>query len=315
MNRTPRLLIASPHRYPDLARLWHRCVMRELVPAFTRLSLEVEVNIFRDANAREFRADRFPGAWFSETSSGIRDFMEFYDATLERDFDFILFIDADTFFLDGEWAAAQFEAFRDPRVAAVSYIPRKGAPAIFALLCRVASYRSLATPVFACRYEFPADWPKGVNLQPGDFAARELVQRGERIINCSAEAAWQHIANFRGTTGIRASREQLTRSVGEFVFLKTISNDRACLVAAYDNALLGCLYEELFGQPFSPNAAGVPLGSSMTWAELTGAVKVIRDERLLGELRERFELSRVNILRLAEREGVAVTVPPLLGSA
>jgi hypothetical protein len=52
----PRLLIASPHRYPDLARLWHRFVTREIVPAFARLGLTVEVNIFCDANAGRFLA-------------------------------------------------------------------------------------------------------------------------------------------------------------------------------------------------------------------------------------------------------------------
>ena len=51
----PRLVIGSTHRYADLARLWHRWVTRDLVPAFTRSGFEVEVNIFRDANAAQFR--------------------------------------------------------------------------------------------------------------------------------------------------------------------------------------------------------------------------------------------------------------------
>jgi hypothetical protein len=312
MSRTPRLLIASPHRYPDLARLWHRSVMRELVPAFARLPLQVEVNIFRDANALEFQPERYPGAWFSETGAGIRDFMEFYDATLKLDFDFVFFLDADTFFLDGEWAAEQFEAFRDPCVAAISFVPRKERPASFALLCRVASYRSLPQPALACSYEFPENWPNGVNHQVGDAAARALAARGDRIVNICGEEAGRHVAHFRSTTGIRAGREQVTRAVGEAVFLETIANDRASLAAAYDNVLLGCLHEKLFGEPFACNGAGVALGGSMTWNELSGAVGALRDEKMLGELRVRCRQSRENILRMAAREGVEIVVSTLV---
>src|SRR5580698_8947781 len=123
----PRLLITSPHRYPDLARLWHRMVLRELVPAFEALSLEVEVNIFRDANADQFHPGQFPGVRFTESGPFARDFMEFYDATLHHhahDVDFILFMDSDTFFLDGEWATANFAAFQhNALVAAISFVP------------------------------------------------------------------------------------------------------------------------------------------------------------------------------------------------
>ncbi|HEY6343355.1 MAG TPA: hypothetical protein VIY49_17810, partial [Bryobacteraceae bacterium] len=102
----PRLLISSPHRYPDLARLWHRLVMRELVPAFERIGLDVEVNIFCDANTDQFLPHWFPRILFTRAGPGMRDFMEFYDATLHHPCDFLLFLDADTFVLDGGWAAS-----------------------------------------------------------------------------------------------------------------------------------------------------------------------------------------------------------------
>ena len=69
----PRLLIASPHRYPDLARLWHRVVMHELVPAFERIGLDVEVNIFCDANADQFLPHWFPRILFTRAGPGMRD--------------------------------------------------------------------------------------------------------------------------------------------------------------------------------------------------------------------------------------------------
>lgn len=307
-----RLLIASPHRYSDLARLWHRFVMRELVPAFERVDLAVEVNIFCDANEDQFFPHQFPGVRFSRAGPNMRDFMEFYDGTLKAACDFLLFLDADTFLLDGQWASSYFEAFKDPAVAAVSFVPRRSGPAIFALLCRAETYRALHPPVFACRYEFPELWPHGVNLQPGDFAARELANSGRLIVNLGTDESSLHTANFRGTTGIRAIREHMTRACGEATFLKSLSEFPLYLTAAYDNVLLGCLYEALYHQPFALDAAARPLGSSLTITELRRALRQFRDPIQLESLRERFVRSRQNILRMADMEGIELSIPSLL---
>jgi hypothetical protein len=308
------LLIASPHRYPDLARLWHRFVMRELAPAFERLGLAVEVNIFCDANADQFLPNRFPGVRFTRSGPGMRDFMEFYDATLNAPCDFVLFLDADTFLLDGDWAASYFEALNNPIVAAVSFVPRKLAPAIFALLCRAESYRVLPAPALACRYEFPENWPSGTYLQPGDFAARELVKGGKIVINIAADESSRHTANFRGTTGFRSSREHTTRIAGEEVFLQLVRENPAYLIAAYDNVLLGCLYESLYHELFAPDRAGSPLGASLTVPDLRQALREVRDGKQLESLRNRFQQSQRNILRMAAREGVNLSIPSVLPS-
>ena len=309
-----RLLIASPHRYPDLARLWHRFVMRELVPAFAALHLDVEVNIFCDANAEQFDPQHFPNVRFTRSGPGMRDFMEFYDATLNEQCDFLLFIDADTFLLDGNWAGSYFETFNNPSVAAVSFVPRKGAPAIFALLCRAESYRALPAPALACRYEFPENWPHGVNLQPGDFATRELVKRGSIIVNIAADESSRYTANFRGTTGLRTSREHTTRAAGEQVFLQSVAEYPALLIAAYDNVLLGCLYESLYHEPFAPDPAGYALGGSLAIADLRRALGEVRDVKQFESLRERFQQSQRNILRMAAQEGVGLSIPSVLPS-
>ncbi|HEY2858884.1 MAG TPA: hypothetical protein VGJ21_10750 [Terracidiphilus sp.] len=307
-----RLLIASPHRYPDLARLWHRSVMRELTPAFESLHLEVEVYIFCDANADRFDPRLFPGVRFTRSGPGMRDFMEFYDATLNAPCDFVLFLDADTFVLDGDWASSYFPAFEDANVAAVSYVPRRETPAIFALLCRTQSYRSLPPPALACRFEFPQNWPDGVNLQPGDHAARELAKRGQTIVNIGADESSRHTVNFRGTTGIRALREHVTRACRNGVYLDFVRENPALLAAAYDNVLLGCLYEALYGETFAPDTAGSPLGGSLTLAELRMILDGVRDRNQLDSLRGKFEQSRQNILRMAAREGVELAVEQLL---
>lgn len=310
----PRLLIASPHRYADLARLWHRFVVRELVPAFARRQWEVQVIIFCDDHAERFPLDLFPEVRLSAPAPGMRDFMEFYDAALEEPCDFLLLVDADTFFLDGDWAASYSRAFQDPQVAAVSFVPRKGAPAIFALLCRVESYRALPAPVLACRYEFPEQWPQGVNLQPGDFAARALIESGKTILNLSAAESSEHIVNFRSTTGIRSSREHITRAAGEKVFWGVFAEQPAYIAAAYDNVLLGCLYEALFHEPFAADPAGTPLGASATVADLAKVLREFRGTKHLESLREGFQRSRRAISRMAAREGVELSLPPLLGN-
>jgi hypothetical protein len=309
-----RLLIASPHRYPDLARLWHRWVMREIVPAFAALPLRAEVNIFCDANRNRFLPDRLPGVRFTASGPGMRDFMEFYDATLQARCDFVLFLDADTFILDGGWAASYFAAFNDANVAAVSFVPRRGAPAIFALLCRADAYRALPAPALACRYEFPENWPQGTNLQPGDFAARELAGAGQTIVNITAEESALHTANFRGTTGFRAIREHMTRASGEEVFFKALAQNPLYLVAAYDNVVLGCLYEALYHEPFAPDPAGTSLGASLTVADLKAALQEIRDANQLATLRGRFEQSQRNIQQMAAREGIELSIPSVLTS-
>jgi hypothetical protein len=312
MNPISRLLIASPHRYPDLARLWHRFVMRELVPAFTRHHLQVDVNIFCDANTDQFHPDLFPGVQFSRTGPGMRDFMEFYDASLHAPCDFLLFLDADTFILDGNWAGFYLDAFNNPSVAAVSFVPRKKAPAIFALLCRAESYRALPAPALASRYEFPEIWPHGVNLQPGDFAARELSSNGKIIINIASEESSRHTANFRGTTGLRSSREHAAHAAVEQVFSQSVAEYPAYLIAAYDNVLLGCLYEALYHEPFAPDSTRTPLGGSLTVADLRRALEKVGDIKQLESLGERFQQSKCNILRMASREGVELSIPSVL---
>ena len=313
MSRPPRLVIGSPHRYGDLARIWYRWVARDLVPAFEAAGLEVEVHIFRDANAEQFTTELFPGVRFSDNGPGMRDHMEYYDDALQSvDCNFLLFLDSDTFFFDAGWAARYLAAFADPKVSAVSFMPRNGRPAMFALLCRTASYRALPPPVFACRYEFPDIWPNGKELEVGDFAARELASRGQLIVNISAEEAWRNVANFRSSTALRATKESIVHEMGEEGFERCVVEHRAYTVPAFDNILLGCLYQALFGEPFAASSEGVHLGGSVTVSVLRRAMQTIHDTRELERLRARFGQSVRQILRMAEREGVEVSIPSVL---
>ncbi len=76
---------------------------------------------------------------------------------------------------------------------------------------------------------------------------------------------------------MRSSREQTTSAAGHAVFWKMVCLFPEYVSAAYDNLLLGCLYESLYHQPFAPDAAGIVLGSSLTVAELRQALSEMRD--------------------------------------
>lgn len=104
----------------------------------------------------------------------------------------------------------------------------------------------------------------------------------------------------------------MTRAAGEQVFFQSLAENAAYLIAAYDNVLLGCLYESLYHEPFAPDVAGRPFGGSLTVADLRQAVKAVRDVKLLESLRERFQQSHGNILRMAAREGVELSIPSVL---
>lgn len=286
--------------------------MRDVVPAFTRAGLDVQIKIFRDTNAAQFTSELFPGVTFLDNGPGMRDHNEFCDGALGIDCDFLFFLDSDAFLFDAEWAVRRFKAFEDSNVAAVSLVPRNGRPAVFATICRITTYRDLPAPVFACRYEFPKDWPQGVDLENGDAAIRELTKRGKTVVNVSMDESADHVANFRSSTALRATREIFTRAAGERAFDEFVAQHRAFIVPAQDNVLLGCLYQAIFGKPFAPDAAGTPLGGSVTLADLRKALENIRDEQELERLHKRFRRSRRATLRMAAREGVEVAIPWVL---
>ncbi len=139
-----------------------------------------------------------------------------------------------------------------------------------------------------------------------------MAKAGQIVVNIAAHESSQHAVNFRSTTGIRSTREYITRTAGEQVFFQLLRENPAYLVAAYDNILLGCLYESLYHEPFAPDSQGRPLGGSLTIAELRQALNEVRDVRQLESLRERFQQSRRNILRMAAREGVELSIPSVL---
>lgn len=308
MKRSPRLLIASPHRYPDLARLWYRFVSRELVPAFRAKGLDVETRIFRDAHEEGFDPDRFAGAILDAPRAGARDFLEFYDSALGLGHDFILFLDADIFILDGKWAAAYVDRFEDPELAAVSLLRRTAKPGLYALFLRAERYRELPAPVLACRFEGLNGGAPAINHQPGDLAAMRLRAAGLRILDVPAREAQACLADFHGTTVIRASRELFG------VFIKDrfdgLGRDkRYFAMGAYDNTLLGAFYQTLYDEPFAAGADGGHLTGSVTAKSLRENLARSRDPRLLVRLYTYFERSNRALARLAAHEGVSVQPP------
>ena len=307
----PRLLIASPHRYPDLARLWYRFVARDLVPALQKAGHQVETLIFRDAHPDEFDPAWFPGATLEAPGPGVRDFLEFYDAALALDSEHLFLLDADLFFLDADWAASWMACFADPRVAAVSLLRRGDQPGVYALLCRSEAYRALPKPVFAPAYENLGDARNTVNRQPGDVAARRLREQGRQIVYGGPEDADERIADFHGTTVIRASREVFGHLMDLRGFEELVSRKRYFAMGAYDNALLGALYQAIFHEPFAPGPAGEPLGGSVTAEAVRRELGQVLDAHLKDVLDAYFVRSDKAIQRLAACEGLDFTLPAL----
>lgn len=307
----PRIVIASPHRYPDLARLWYRGVSRGLVPALEHAGMEVEVVVFRDAHADEFVPAWFPGAVLEAPGPGVRDFLEFYDAALAFDADYLFLLDADLFFVDPDWTVSWLPQFDDPDVAAVSFLRRTQEPGVYALLCRVEHYRRLPRPVFAPAYEDLEDERNTVNRQPGDIAARRLRERGRKILYADPVEAEARIADFHGTTVIRASREVFGHLMDGHGFDSLVSRKRYFAMGAYDNALLGSLYQAVFGEPFAPDPDGEPLAGSVTVDIVRRELGRIHDAALRAALEEYFVRSDQAIRRLAALEGINLQLPHL----
>ena len=303
-----RLLIASAHRYPDLARLWYRYVSREVVPAFRSRGLEVETRIFRDANVDAFNAERFSEAFLDAPRARARDFLEFYDSALGLDHDFILFLDADLFILDGKWAAAFIDQFEDPDLAAVSLLRRSSQPGLYALLLRAASYRALPAPVLACRYEGLSGEGPWVNHQPGDCAAMSLRAAGQRILDVPAREAQSRLADFHGTTVVRTSRDLFGVFIGDR-FDRLGGDQRYFAMGAYDNILLGTFYRTLYGEPFAVGTGGKHLTGSVTAESFRENLARCRSLRLLLRLTSYFERSKRALARLAAYEDLPVRPP------
>jgi hypothetical protein len=303
-----RLLIASAHRYPDLARLWYRFASRELVPAFRDKGLGVEIRLFRDAHVDEFDPDYFPGAVLDAPRPDARDFLEFYDAVLGLEHDFIFYVDADVFILDGKWAASLYGHFEDPKLAAVSLLRRTNQPGLYALLLRAQKYRELPAPVLACRYEGLSGAGPWVNHQPGDVASISLRAAGERILDVAAEEAERRLADFHGTTVARASRELF----GVFIkdrFDRMGGDRRYFMMGAYDNTLLGALYQALYDEPFATEPGGAHLSGSLTLEALRENLARSRDPKLLVRLTTYFQRSNRALALLAAYENIPLQPP------
>ncbi len=304
------VLLASPHRYEDLARLWHRFAARDLAPALRAAGHEVAIEVFCDVRSGTFDPKAFPGAALSSPRDGARDFLEFYDAALGREADVLFLLDADLFVLDGAWAAAHLARLRDPRVAAVSLLRRTEQPGVYALLAKTPAYRSLERPVFAPAYE-GLGTKRPVNRQPGDRAAIALRDAGFTIVDVPAREAASRVADFHGTTVVRASREVFGASLGRR-FDALFAEKPYFAMGAYDNLLLGRLYGEVFGAPFAPGADGSPLEGSATEETLRAALAEVRDRTALARLVAYMDRSDRAAAALFAREGLAFEPPDVL---
>ena len=308
-----KVVLASAHRYADLARLWYRFVARDLAPALRAAGADVEVLVFRDARPASFDPRDFGGAMLLAPGPGARDFLEFYDAALARDGDVLFLLDADLFVLDGAWAASFLARFEDPSVAAVSLVRRTEQPGVYALLARTSAYRALPAPVFAPSYE-GLGTRASVNRQPGDRAAIALRAGGLGILDVPAVEAAGRVSDFHGTTVVRASREVFGGALGPR-FDALLSEKPYFAMGAYDNLLLGTLYRAVFGSPFAPGDGGEHLAGSATENALRAALARMTDRTALARFLAYADRSNAAAAALCAREGLPFSPPRLLPRA
>ena len=83
-------------------------------------------------------------------------------------------------------------------------------------------------------------------------------------------------------------------------------------MGAYDNILLGALYQALFGEPFAAAKDGVPLSGSVTAEALREAFASIRSREAFESLESVLRRSRRAACRLAAHEGVEIEIPRVL---
>jgi hypothetical protein len=309
---SPHLIIASPHRYADLARLWYRSISRDLVPAFEGVGVKVDVLIFCDDRPSEFEPAWFPGATLVSAGPAARDHVEFYESTLSVECDYLFFIDADVFMLDGHWAAAHLPLFDDPDLAAVSFMNRADRVGpLYALLCRRSAYLELSPPVLTKCYERMEEWPRSIFLDDGDRAAIRLEARGKRLVRIGPEALESRLIGFEGATLIRLVRALFGPIIGQEKFEAYVGKYLYYSKAACTNALLGALYQALFDAPFAPGDDGVALGGSLTVEATRRLVSRFRDAKDQAELCAYVAYSERALARLAALESIMVTPPPL----
>ena len=308
-----KIVLASAHRYADLARLWYRFVGRDLVPALRAAGADVELLVFRDARPASFDPRHFRGATLLAPGPDARDFLEFYDAALARDSDVLFLLDADLFVLDGAWVSSLLARFEDLSVAAVSLVRRTEQPGVYALLARTDAYRALPAPAFAPSYE-GLGTPAAVNRQPWDRAAIALRARGFTIFDVPASEAEGRVSDFHGTTVIRASREVFGGTLGPR-FEALLSEKPYFQMGAYDNLLLGTLYRDVFGSPFAPGEGGEHLAGSATADALRAALARMTDRTALARFLAYANKSNGAAARLCAREGLPFSPPRLLPRA
>lgn len=310
-----RLVVGSPHRYPDLARLWARGYRRDLLPALSAAGFEVETVVFADGGLDGFDGRWFPGIRLEAPSPSVPDFVAFYDTLLERGAPLALLLDADLFVLDGAWLAAGLARLESPRTAAVSFLRRAEGPGVWALAVRTDAYRALPRPVFSPCYEGLGDLATARNLQPGDRAARSLRASGLEVAELDPGPPGARLADFHGTTVIRMSRALFEPRIGTGRFVALLAEKPYFLGGAVDNLFLGTLYRSLFGRAFAPGASGRHLAGSATAAEVAAALASLRPGGLLARAHDGIERSRAAFDALVAREGLPIAAPRLLSGS
>lgn len=267
--------------YPDVARVWHACLVRAL--AGTEAALE----LFHDSVTYAPLEEWLPGVSIRRRGERVREFHEAYnDAVLRATTPVLVFVDSDLLWTSRSLWPLLRDALAAPGVAAVAAVSRTSAEShgTFSVAVKPEAYRSVLE-------RFPDGFFPGFDL-PSPGAAPETWRfrdAGDRLTEAVTAAGFEvrlldllptgALVNFDSITLTRRALERF----GAEPLARLMEENDYYWQGLASNAVLGRLHDRLL--PDGPRYGfGFPPGPVVARALRGGARDVVRRLRYLASL-------------------------------
>lgn len=254
---------ASPRL--DLARLWLACARRAFPDP------DVRFEIYDDSGVSALTPSLLPGADVIGPGPERRDFQEAYNDALSRCATPVLVLaDSDVYFTSTDLRPRLEERFRDPAVAAVACVSRRGTQGhgTFATALRTSAYRAALADapdgfLPAAEAEASGGAPgRWHGHDTGDLLMRAVLARGGRVDDLRLDAG--ALARFDALTYVHVFRA----AAGERALLALAARDPYLREGCLGNLAVRRAYASAFpgGPPFA-----FPVTRAALWGTLAAA--------------------------------------------
>ncbi len=241
----PLVTVFTSTVYPDVARLWHACVVRAFPPE------EARFEIFHDSARGDLDPALFPHATILRRTAARREFHDAYnDAVARAETPYLAIVDSDVYWISRrlwEWVK---ERLAVPEVAAVACVSRNRRPShgTFAVVLKPAIYRE----VFA-RSLPRGFYPQASRPDPAvPYERWEWYDTGDLAAQAVSGAGWQLDLLHRDQAGdlFRLHGITLSRRAAEHVgtanLVRLAGGDRYYFRGCAGNLVLARLHDRLF---------------------------------------------------------------------